>query len=161
MLYFCASPKSFVLELASGSSIVPSIFMAAGSDWIDAPSTMGCIPFSEGCPGACAWALSFMRSSGEEGGMCACRKPDGCTGRCWIWLDPDPVDNLEVSPGRGVLEAMALAADMSMAALYFLQGSGSLISNADKFLRSNNSNYRAKTPMVFWAMVINYTNKTL
>lgn len=77
--------------------------MAAGSDWIEAPSIMGCIPLSVGCAGACP---SFLRSSGEEGGMCACRKPDGWVGRCWIWLDEDP---LAVSFGRGELEAMALA----------------------------------------------------
>lgn len=37
--------------------------------------------------------------------MCACRKPDGLVGRCWIWLDEDP---LPVSFGRGELEAMVL-----------------------------------------------------
>ena len=79
--------------------------MATGSDWIEAPSIMGCIPFSVGCAGACA---SFLRSSGEEGGMCACRKPEGFVGRCWIWLDEDPVESLAVSFGRGVLEGMGL-----------------------------------------------------
>ena len=118
MLYFCASPRSFVLALASGSSIAPSMFMAAGSDWIDAPSIMGCMPFSVGCAGACVWASSSLRSSGEDGGMCACRKPDGFVGRCWIWLDPEPVDSLVVSFGRGVLEAMVLVVDTSAAALY-------------------------------------------
>jgi hypothetical protein len=67
---------------------------------------MGWIPLSVGCAGV--FASLFLRSSGEEGGMCACRKPDGCVGRCWIWLDEDPVDSLLVSFGRGGLEAMAL-----------------------------------------------------
>jgi len=45
--------------------------------------------------------------------MCACRKPDGFVGRCWIWLDEDPVDSLLVSFDRGELEAMALVVSRS------------------------------------------------
>ena len=79
-----------------------------GSDWIEAPSIMGWIPLSVGCAGVFA-SLLFLRSSGEEGGMCACRRPDGYVGRCWFWLDEEPpVESLVASFGRGGLEGMAL-----------------------------------------------------